>query len=573
MTMDIYRPLTVVIMATSIMLPLRATAETVNVSPDEDWAALLSSLSPGDVAQLEAGRYVGGGTVSVSGTPDEPIVIRGHGLRESIFDGQSGGRAVRFEDSRDVIIENVQITNPSPYGWDLDGRREDFSFSSGDARDRLAEGMSLSGCERVTIAHCRFADIATRGIIISESHHLTIEENIFLRVGDDTASGDIGAGSGSSRHHITGNLFAGNVDGVVHHYAGAGHLIERNLFVFHRFENNLDIKFHRQRSDEDPWSLVTHNVFYAHHAHYSGIEIQDSTDNIRVYFNVIHGGESYGLQIRGRSDLLEHIEIIGNWFDAMGDEVGINVRVQSADPGDVEDVWILHNIFSDFSEHAINLRHGRDHHIFNNIFSRCDPNITVTGVTGATNLYHDTEPWEEDEAPIVGEPVYLEEPVGPLAAGSPGSGEATILPDHDFGEDVGLPAEAAGLVGLEVSIVSDLLDVFTFEEVEEAMAQGGLEVPDVPEPPEDAGVGEPDADLGEPDGSLGEDDGDADLEVEPSLETGAEGGDADAGTTPRVGESDRGCSCTTVGGTWLRPSLPFTLLVILLGLRRRLRVS
>lgn len=532
-----------------LAFPASVRAETVTVSPTEDWAAVINSLSPGDVAELQAGRYTGGSTITVQGTPAEPITIRGFGQRESIFDGESGGRALRIYQCQDLILENVQITNPSPYGHHLDATQADFDYS-GSARDSLAEGIQLTESQHVTVRDSRFFDVATRGILIGDSHDLTIEHNIFVRVGDDTASGDVAAGSGSSRHHIHENLFAGNVDGVVHHAAGTEHRIERNLFVFHPWENNIDLKFHSPKSGEDPWSIIIHNVIYAHRARYSGVELQDSTDNVRVHFNVIRGSETHALQIRGRSgpSPLENFEIIGNWFDAtVGDgsvgDSGIYVRVQSQDPADVIGVWVLHNIFTDYAGTAVRFNHGEDLHLFNNIFTGGGPAASVSTVTAGTNLYDDTEPWSVDSSPIVGTPIYAESPVGLLADGSPGKGEATILTGHDWGPDVGLPSEAAGLAGLEVSILVELAQVFTIEEIEEAYAQGDLEVPELPDP--DAGV---------PDGG-----------PPPDAGTGGSGGTDDAGApgaTPSDTTSDEGCGCITAGATERHSSRALWLLLL-----------
>jgi hypothetical protein len=324
------------------------------------------------------------------------------------------------------------------------------------------------------IRQCRFTDVATRGVLAGESHELVFERNIFVRVGDDTASGDIAAGSACSAHVIRGNLFAGNVDGVVHHAAGSGHLIEHNLFVFGKWENNIDLKFHWQRGDEDPWSTIRGNVIYAHEARYSGVELQDSSDNIRVVGNVIRGARVYGLQIRGRSGPLQNLEIIGNWFDAAGDGVGINLRVQSQDPGDVTGVWVLHNIFQGYTSRAARLNHGEEVFVYNNIFTACDPGASVP-VSAGTNLYDGVDAWAEDVEPIVGTPIYAEEPVGPLEDGSPGKGEATILAGHDWGPDVGLPGDFTGMGELEADILRALAEVFTEDEIREAMEQGGLE--------------------------------------------------------------------------------------------------
>ena len=83
-----------------------------------------------------------------------------------------------------------------------------------------------------------------------------------------------------------------------------------------------------------------------------------------------------------------------------------------------------------------------------------------------------------DTDPIVGEPVYTENPVGPLAKGSPGKGRATVLRGHDWGNDVGLPQSTENLVKLEISILQSLEEHFTYEDIKEAMGQGGVSYDD-----------------------------------------------------------------------------------------------
>jgi PKD repeat protein len=101
------------------------TAAIVVVIPkDGYWASAINALQPGDIGQLEAGCYLGGGTITVRGTPENPIIIRGAGHLESIFDGDSRICALRMDNCSNLIIENITVTNPSPIG--IDGR-ENYS--------------------------------------------------------------------------------------------------------------------------------------------------------------------------------------------------------------------------------------------------------------------------------------------------------------------------------------------------------------------------------------------------------------------------------------------------------------
>jgi len=465
---------------------------TVVVIPnDGDWASFINALQPGDIGQLDAGRYLGRKTITVSGTPDKPVIIRGAGHLESIFDGESGNRALRLDNCSNVIIENITVTNPSPIG--IDGRVNYSSLARNQLHQRdpgystLAEGIVITGGgSGITIRRSRFADITTRGILVGGGgvDDLTVEHNIFIRVSDDTAGGDVAAGSGATRMTVRENLLAGNVDGIVTAGVGAGHIFERNVIIFHRWEDGIDVKRTWKRKDEDPWTIIRNNVIYPRLSRYSGITIQMGSDNVRICGNVFHGtGACETILIRGRNGSdgivgnVENHEIVGNWFDFKPgyDDSGIAFRIHqyTADPSDISNVYILHNVFT--GGHSLGgITHGRNLNVYNNIFESTTLGGVTADVAAGTNLYHNTAIWGIDPDPIVGEPVYTENPVGPLAEGSPGKGRATVLRGHDLGHDVGLPQSTENLVTLEISIVRSLEEHFLYEEIKEAMEQGGV---------------------------------------------------------------------------------------------------
>ncbi|MCP4256307.1 MAG: hypothetical protein GY774_02120, partial [Planctomycetes bacterium] len=478
-----------------IVFPVNSSLAVVVIQKEGDWASSINALKPGDIGQLEAGRYLGGKTITVSGTPDKPIIIRGFGYLESIFDGESGNTALRLDNCSNLIIENITVTNPSPIG--IDGRENYSTLSrnrlpeSDPGYSTLAEGMTIrGGGSRITIRRSYFVDIATRGIFVGTGgvDDLTVEHNIFIRVSDDTAGGDVAAGNSATRMTVRENIMAGNVDGIVTHGTGAGHIFERNLIMYHRWEDGIDIKYTWKRKDEDPWTIVRNNVIYSYLSRFSGITIQMGTDNVRVCGNVLHGtGGTEAILIRGRNGSdgidgnVENHEIIGNWFDFKPgyNNTGIAFRIHqyTADPSDISNVYILHNVFT--GGHMLGgMRHGSNLNVYNNIFESTTFGGGTGDVAAGTNLYHNTAAWGIDTDPIVGEPVYTENPVGPLAEGSPGKGRATVLRGYDSGNDVGLPKSTENLVTLEISILQSLEEHFIYEEIKEAMGQGGLSYDD-----------------------------------------------------------------------------------------------
>ena len=120
------------------------------------------------------------------------------------------------------------------------------------------------------------------------------------------------------------------------------------------------------------------------------------------------------------------------------------------------------------------MRHGSNLNVYNNIFESTTFGSFTADVAAGTNLYYNTAVWGIETDPIVGEPVYTDNPVGPLAEGSPGKGRATVLRGHDLGNDVGLPQSTENLVTLEISILQSLEEHFTYEDIKEVMEQGGV---------------------------------------------------------------------------------------------------
>jgi hypothetical protein len=465
-------------------------ANVVVIPKDGNWASSINALQPGDIGQLEAARYLGGKTITVSGTLDKPVIIRGASHLESIFDGESGNCALRLDNCSNVIIENITVTNPSPIG--IDGRENYSSVARNQLPKRdpgystLAEGIIIrGGGSGITIRRSCFVDIATRGMLVGEGvDDLTVEHNIFLRVSDDTAGGDVEVGGSATRMTVRENLMAGNVDGIITDGAGAGHIFERNVIIFHRWEDGIDIKRTWKRKDEDLWTIVRNNVFYSRLNRYSSISIQFGSDYVNVLGNVFHGtGACETILIRGRNGSegivgnVENHEIIGNWFDFKPgyNDSGNAFRIHqyTADPSDISNVYILHNVFT--GGHRLGgITYGRNLNIYNNIFESTTFGSVTADVAAGTNLYYNTTIWRIDTNPIFGEPVYTENPVGPLAEGSPGKGRATVLRGHDLGNDVGLPQSTENLVKLEISILHSLGEHFIHEEIKEAMEEGGV---------------------------------------------------------------------------------------------------
>lgn len=460
-------------------------AAEVRIPATAEWAAAISALQPGDVALLEPAHYTGGGKVTVRGAPGRPVTLRGAGHLLTVFDG--GGHAPQalcLVGCGDVVIENVCVTNRSPRGFD---GREHYSSR---ARDRLpkdapdfaalADGLVVGDSTRVSVRRCRFVDIATRGVLAyGACDGLDVERCLFLRVGDDTAGADVALGGGV-RWVIRENLLAGNVDGVVTDgHIGAGGLIERNVMLFHRWENHFDLKNHKPRGSEGEWSMLRHNVLHGLHNRFPSGDLADGTDGVKIYGNVFHGSgsnASASLLVRGRANakrddsVQQRIEVIGNWFDGSDKPkrgTGVKLDRDSTKPAEIEDVHIAHNLFTNYQS-GVAVAQGRRIRLDNNLFLHAPVFIApASDVNGGRNLFDAPPTW--GDAALLGSPAFITTPVGVLAAESPGKGAALPLRDQRWGTDLGIPASFGNLSDLEADILSVLRSDFTPAEVRECL--------------------------------------------------------------------------------------------------------
>ena len=316
-------------------------AKQVTINNNGNWISEVKKLKPGDTAVFTKGRFGTGSystsnkTISINGTNNQPITLIGSGSHDTIFDGESSGVVLVFENCSNLIIENLTITNPSQ---STDGRRNRIPVKSGS----LSEGLVIRGGNDITIRKSLFNNIGTRGILTAYGNghlnRLILENNLFFNIGTDTASGDINITSGEN-WTIRYNLFAGNVDGIVN--AGqtlGGGLIEENIFINHWQEDNIDIKGHRGSKR----TTIRKNIIYTNRAK-TGVTVQDSSRNITIDNNMFyHGAQPGQIWIHGRNankgkinEPVENINITNNVL--AGDKNAQNNRgimvKQAADKG------------------------------------------------------------------------------------------------------------------------------------------------------------------------------------------------------------------------------------------------
>jgi len=88
-------------------LPSTSGPANKSATPSDDLGAIVDDLEPGDVLELKSGAY-GGFRVAVSGTAQQPIVIRGED-RESVVVSETTGNIIQLTTASHVILENMTL--------------------------------------------------------------------------------------------------------------------------------------------------------------------------------------------------------------------------------------------------------------------------------------------------------------------------------------------------------------------------------------------------------------------------------------------------------------------------------
>ena len=143
-----------------LALGATAHATTYHVSPGGSLKAIIGSLQPGDIVEIEPGTYHEVMETYIDGTPTNPIIIRGVGATRPIFDGNgldvSGSGSVpraviQFEGASNVILENLELKNARN--------------SNGNGA-----GIRMTGASNVTIRNCKI-DYCDMGMMSDSSNY------------------------------------------------------------------------------------------------------------------------------------------------------------------------------------------------------------------------------------------------------------------------------------------------------------------------------------------------------------------------------------------------------------------
>ncbi len=255
-----------------------------------DWTAVrMKKAQPGDTILVHAGLYrperynyvdplsapfTGSWSLSLKGTAEKPITIKGAGDGEAIFDGGGNARLFEMMATSHHIIEGLTFRNT------------EVAIFAGE--------KEVMGAVALTVRNCRFEDI---GVAIwtesADSHDFYIADNLFLGREDQmrligwNQAGQRTAGIYPS--HLLKSFFAVKV-------YGPGHIIAHNAIAY--FHDAICISTYGP-PDDDPEKRASAIDIYNNDIHLSNddfIESDGGTHNIRLFqnrgVNAAHNGFS-----------------------------------------------------------------------------------------------------------------------------------------------------------------------------------------------------------------------------------------------------------------------------------------
>jgi len=255
-----------------------------------DWTAVrMTKAQPGDTILVHAGLYrperlnyvdplsapfTGTWSLSLKGTAEKPITIKGAGDGEAIFDGAGNARLFDMMASRHHIVEGLTFRNT------------EIAIFAGD--------KEVMGAVALTVRNCRFEDIGV-GVWTenADSSDFYIADNLFLGREDQmrmigwNQAGQRSAGIYPS--HQLRSFFAVKV-------YGPGHVIAHNAVAY--FHDGICISTYGP-PDADPEKRASSIDIYNNDVHLSNddfIESDGGAHNIRVFqnrgVNAAHNGYS-----------------------------------------------------------------------------------------------------------------------------------------------------------------------------------------------------------------------------------------------------------------------------------------
>lgn len=326
-----------------------------------DWSVVWERRAqPGDIILIHAGLYKsdrmnyidplmapfdGSYSLTLKGTPEKPITIRGAGDGEAIFDGDGVGRLFDVMASENHIFENLTIRNV------------DYAIFAGQ--------KEVMGAKGLTVRNCRFEDVGF-GVTteFAGSRDFFIMDNIMLGRLDRYRL------IGWSNPGVYGMHAMRSYYGVKVY--GQGHVVAHNSIAY--FHDAIGISTY---GTPDPTQLPVAIDIYNNDMHMSGddfIETDGAAYNVRVMnnrgTNAAHGGLSsqpvFGGPIYFIRNIMYHVAS------------GVSFKFSAKPAG----MFVYHNTV--ISEHVMRDPHSNTH-FRNNLFLGSDaPDRGILTLANAT---------------------------------------------------------------------------------------------------------------------------------------------------------------------------------------------
>jgi hypothetical protein len=232
-----------------ILMVLSASAfgRVWEVRPTEDYRAILPNLQPGDELVLHEGVYEGSVRIRLSGTPEKPIIIRGHG------EGQArpvlnfeGGSANLWEISGDhLVVRYLEFRSRRSYAIRV-GRASDLTIEDCIFRENGGGDISANTAPVDGLRIRRNLFVGSRRTPIYIGNHdgkLPITQFVFegnVIDGSQIIAEDVIGYGIQLKLNVTGGLIRGNfiantrgpgimVYGATNAVPEAANVVERNI--------------------------------------------------------------------------------------------------------------------------------------------------------------------------------------------------------------------------------------------------------------------------------------------------------------------------------------------------------
>ena len=265
-------------------------------------ARAMDCLVAGDTLIIRNGTYVGGLIVTLEGTAEAPILIRGESLGAVIKGTDANRDALRLDHSSYVTVDRIT------------------------ARDAVRAGIGVIHCDHITVTNCLCADNGLWGIFTGFADDIHFEGNECY--GSEKEHGIYHSNSGD-RFVIRGNLIHDNAACGIHlngdpeMQPGDGvlnfGLVEKNII----YKNGTPSGGAGINMTHVQDAIVRNNLMYNNYAggftvYQDAGTFEQSSKRVVIWGNTVYFSRNYGRSCVNVQTTSEKVVIAGNIFVSGG---------------------------------------------------------------------------------------------------------------------------------------------------------------------------------------------------------------------------------------------------------------